>query len=105
MTSRERVINALNHKEVDRLPTSLGGSAHKVSKETFFRLLKYFSLDEKESRKELTGASYSYYHTGLWKSLGVDIIYVHMNPPEKKDKWESINAFREWGIEAEIKYG
>ena len=105
MISRERVINALNYKEVDPLPTSLGGSAHKLNNTAFFQLLKYFNLDEKESYKELTEGFYSYYHTGLWESLGVDIIYVHMKPPVTKENWSSINAFREWGIMAEIKYG
>ena len=105
MTSRERVINALNYKEVDRLPTSLGGSAHKLNNKAFFQLLKYFNLDEKESHKELTGAFYSYYHTGLWESMGVDIIYVNMKPPLNNEDWNSVNAFREWGIMAEIKYG
>ncbi len=105
MTSRERVMNALNFMEVDRLPTSLGGSAHKLHDKNFFELLKYYNLDKAESHKELTGGSYSYYHTGLWKCLGIDIMYVHLNPPVDKNEWPSTNAFREWGIQAENKYG
>lgn len=47
MTSKERVMLALNHKEPDRIPLDLGaGKACKFTKGFYLKLLKYFGMEE-----------------------------------------------------------
>lgn len=105
ITSRERVIQALSHKEPDRVPVSLGGSAHKLREGNFFKLLEYFNIDKREIHKDLTGGVYMCYHTKLWECLEVDVIYVHMKPPVSIEKWDPLNSLREWGVKCEMRNG
>jgi uroporphyrinogen decarboxylase len=46
MTSRERVLAALNHQEPDRVPTALWGSYYTLQDQTYFNLLEYLELGE-----------------------------------------------------------
>jgi len=49
MTSRERLLSALNHKEPDRIPLDLGsGQACKFTKHFYIKLLDYFGLKEED---------------------------------------------------------
>ncbi len=44
MIPRERVLNAINHKEIDRFPRDLGGVVSGISKITYERLLDYWNI-------------------------------------------------------------
>jgi len=46
MTSRERVLMALNHKEPDRVPIDLGGFQTGIHKKAYEQLLDYLGIDE-----------------------------------------------------------
>jgi uroporphyrinogen decarboxylase len=82
MTPRERVITALTHQEPDRLPISIGGSAHKLTDPTYFRLLEHFGI-EKPVEPVLTGNSFSYNDNRVLDALGTDVRYLHMHPPRE----------------------
>ena len=45
-TTRERVIAALNHKEPDRAPIILGGSANHLTEERYVLLRDYFGVQD-----------------------------------------------------------
>jgi uroporphyrinogen decarboxylase len=80
MLSRERVIRTLNHQEPDRVPVSLGGSAHKLADSRYLLLKEHFGIDG-EVEKRLTGAYLSYADNRLLDALETDIRYVHLRPP------------------------
>ncbi len=44
MIPRERVLNAIEHKEIDRFPRDLGGLVSSISKIAYQRLLNYWNL-------------------------------------------------------------
>lgn len=46
LTSRERVLCAINHKEADRVPIDLGGFQTGIHKKAYEALLEYLGLDE-----------------------------------------------------------
>lgn len=47
MTSRERVLSAINHQETDRIPVDLGGSnATTILAEAYYNLLKHLQIDK-----------------------------------------------------------
>jgi len=57
MTSRERLLSALSHKEPDRIPLDLGsGQACKFTKHFYMKLLDYFGL--KEDYPEISSKPY-----------------------------------------------
>ena len=46
MTSRARVLTALNHEEPDRVPLVLWGSYYTLNDEIYFNLLKYLKMGD-----------------------------------------------------------
>jgi uroporphyrinogen decarboxylase len=80
MLPRDRVSTALDHQEPDRIPTSLGGSAHKIADSRYHLLKEHFGIDG-DSPQRLTGAYLSYVDNRVLDALGTDIRYVHLRPP------------------------
>jgi uroporphyrinogen decarboxylase len=80
MKSRERVAAALNHREPDCVPISMGGSAHKLTDSRVELLKAHFGITG-ESPRRLTGAYLSYSDNRVLDALGTDIRYVHLRPP------------------------
>ena len=79
MLPRERVITALNHREPDRVPVSLGGSAHKIADSRYELLKEHFGISGEGARR-LTGAYLSYADNRVLDALETDIRYVHLRP-------------------------
>jgi uroporphyrinogen decarboxylase len=46
MSSRERVLTAINHQEPDRVPTALWGSYYTLQDQTYFNMLEHLNLGE-----------------------------------------------------------
>jgi uroporphyrinogen decarboxylase len=99
MKPRERVIQSLQHKEPDRVPLSLGGSAHKITDSRYFLLKDHFNI-EGNGKKRLTGAYLSYADNRLLDAIGTDIRYVHLRPPTgyMENVTESGDWIDEWGL-------
>jgi len=99
MKPRERVITTLQHKEPDRVPLSLGGSAHKISNSRYSLLKQHYGV-EGEGAKRLTGAYLSYADNRLLDAIGTDIRYVHLRPPTgyMENKEEDGTWVDEWGL-------
>lgn len=99
MLARERVIAALNHKEPDRVPVSLGGSAHKIADSRYDLLREHFHITGVGAQR-LTGAYLSYADNRILDALGTDIRYVHLRPPS--DYRSAVAAdgtwVDEWGL-------
>jgi len=49
MTSRERVLRAINHQEPDRVPIDLGGNQTGIHKLAYIELMKYLGFGDEEA--------------------------------------------------------
>ncbi len=99
MLSRDRVSRALSHNPPDRVPISLGGSAHKLSDSRYGLLKQHFGI-EGASPQRLTGAYLSYSDNRVLDALGTDIRYVHLRPPTGyvENKLPDGTWVDEWGL-------
>ena len=99
MNSRERVLAALNHQPPDRVPVSLGGSAHKLSDARTLALRQHFGLDG-EPPRVLAGPSFGYYDTQLLDILDTDIRHVFLRPADGFRTQPAADGGRldEWGL-------
>ncbi|HCO96109.1 MAG TPA: uroporphyrinogen-III decarboxylase [Phycisphaerales bacterium] len=81
MTSRERVIKALNHEEPDRIPIDLGGFQTGIHKKAYIELLDYLGIDDEptimDPVQQLAGPCEE-----LLERFHVDIRYVCAHGPE-----------------------
>jgi uroporphyrinogen decarboxylase len=98
MTSRERVIKALNHEEADRVPIDIGGGVCGLTEGAYKDLAKHLGIDAKIE-------IYDYYQRLAWvdekilKMLHVDTRYFMSGVGSKyKFKIEPDGSFiDEWG--------
>ena len=99
LTARERVVAALHHQEPDRVPVSLGGTAHKISDPLFHELRAHFGITGEPDRV-LTGISYSFSDDRLLDALDTDTRYVYMAAPEPyKRRVHADGSYdTEWGV-------
>lgn len=84
-TSLERVKAVLDHKEADRVPFDLGGSAVTgINKKSLTRLRKYLGLPEKEIQICSTISQLGFVDDDLADRLKVDVRAVDPKPSAKK---------------------
>jgi uroporphyrinogen decarboxylase len=81
MTPRERVITALNHKEPDRVPITLGGSANHLTEQRYKLLRDHFGLQDIQ-RRTLVGFYTTPDYNPLLNRLGTDFRFIHIRPPK-----------------------
>ncbi len=80
MTSRERVRTALNHREPDRVPVCIGGTAAKMTESRFDRLAAHFGI-RGQVAPVLVGPQLMRQDPRVLAALGSDVRYVHLRPP------------------------
>jgi len=99
MTHRERVLTALAHKEPDRVPLDLGGSAYSINDAHYFQLKKYLGIegDIEPYRRGHTG---NYYDERVLEALDIDCRHVGMKSPSNfQVRINPDGTFTdEWGI-------
>lgn len=78
---RERVEATLNHREPDRVPITLGGSANHLSEERFNVLREHFGF-EPLPRRTLVGFYTTPDYNPLLDRLGTDFRFLHIRPPK-----------------------
>jgi len=77
MSSRERVLTALNHQEPDRVPTALWGSYYTLQDQIYFKLLEHLSLGEPlPPFRRLKNRNSNYMDDRILDALETDIRYV-----------------------------
>jgi uroporphyrinogen decarboxylase len=81
MTPRQRVAAVLNHKEPDRVPITLGGSANHLTEERYNLLRDHFGFKD-VPRRTLVGFYTTPDYNPLLDRLGTDFRFVHMRPPQ-----------------------
>ena len=78
MTSRERVMAAINHQQPDRVPIDLGASHNTgISASALYRLRKYYGLETKPIDIYETAQLIGNVDDDLKDILGVDVIGLH----------------------------
>lgn len=77
LTHRERVLLALDHKEADRIPIDLLGSATLIVDKTYFDLLDYLGLN-KEVKPWRKGFTANYYDERILRKFDIDFRRVFM---------------------------
>jgi uroporphyrinogen decarboxylase len=80
MNPRERVIAALNHKEPDRVPIILGGSANHLTEQRYKLLRDHFGVMD-VPRRTLVGFYTTPDYNPVLDKLGTDFRFIHMRPP------------------------
>jgi uroporphyrinogen decarboxylase len=76
MTSRERVLTALNFQESDRVPVALGGGPYGIVDSLYFQLLDRFALGTPVAPFR-SGHNISYMDDRVLEKLGTDLRYVY----------------------------
>lgn len=110
MTPRERVAAALEHREPDRVPIALGGSAQHLTEQRFELLREHFGL-EPPARRTLVGFYTTPDYNPVLDKLGTDIRYLHIRPPtnyisNSMLKTEEFEVFTdEWGLTHKLRSG
>lgn len=98
MTSKERVLCAINHKQPDRIPIDLGGTACSLVDTAYFKAKKFLDIegDVEPYRK---GANVCYYDERLLDRLDIDIRRVFAKQAEEYPKYQKDGTFsNEWGL-------
>jgi uroporphyrinogen decarboxylase len=79
MTSRERVIQSLNHKEPDRVPIDLGATiVSSIVKKTYIELKQYLGMPVEEIKMLDYVQQLPYVDDGLMERFGVDFRMVQL---------------------------
>ncbi len=102
MTSRERVLAALNHEEPDRVPLALWGSYYTLNDGTYFNVLKHLDLGEPlpPFRRNMPRNS-NYYDDRVLDRLGTDVRYVWSGFTDLGGARMDGDRFDAWGVQWE----
>jgi len=104
MTHRERVIDAINHKESDRVPIDLWGSDSRLVNDFYFKIIDYLNLEPLKN-KVRPGKSAEYVDYRISDHIDSDFRHIVIGKPENftsyKDKEGTI--YDEWGIGYKLK--
>ncbi len=95
MTSRERVITALEHKEPDRVPMSMS-----ITVDAYNNLKQYLGIELEEDLKIGHWTDVPI-HPLVAEKFGLDVFWLRMGSPRKKTEQPKDPNHRldEWGIE------
>lgn len=106
MTSKERVITALRHKEPDRVPVDVWGSASRLCNKL------YLQVAEREGWKELgpvvkVSRSGDYVDDRVSELVGSDFRHTHVGKPKYFEPYinEEGYAMSEWGYGSKLVNG
>jgi len=99
MNSRERVRNALNHKETDRIPLDLWGSACRIHTEEYKKIADYLGYKEYEELVR-PGSTTEYVDYRISNKVGADFRHINIGKPDNFKSYidNKGNTIDEWGI-------
>ncbi|MBI9043285.1 MAG: hypothetical protein JEZ06_02295 [Anaerolineaceae bacterium] len=101
LTPRERARITLDHKEPDRVPISLGGSANHLTEERYNLLRDHFGVEDIPRRTSVGFYTTPDYNPVLDK-LGTDFRYIHIRMPKSYISNSMTGEFKEfideWGL-------
>lgn len=77
MKPRERVMASIDHREPDRVPIVVGGSAQKFSDPVLIKLMERFGIPKSKRKKIFCGFRFAYSCEELWQKLAIDSRYLY----------------------------
>lgn len=104
MTSRERVLTALRHKEPDRVPFDMGGSfITGINVNAYRNLLSYLGIKKDEINICDTVQQLAEVHEDVYERFGVDVRgFIPQAPSNWRLEFKEENGYisftNEWGI-------
>ncbi|HXJ80326.1 MAG TPA: uroporphyrinogen decarboxylase family protein, partial [Candidatus Methylomirabilis sp.] len=101
MTSRERVMTALNHQEPDRVPIALGqATGDGITMPAYRALLRHLGMDESRARLKDTRGQTAYPDEAVLRRFRVDMRGIALGAPDgRKEKWlDDRTVEDEWGV-------
>jgi uroporphyrinogen decarboxylase len=104
MKSRERFLLACQHKEADRIPISLGGTAGKVYESTMRQMMDFYGIPQDKIEFYPAGFKYVPFCEELYRCLGVDnrTIYPMSSSKEMLEAQKNQGSFTSrWGCRFE----
>lgn len=105
MSPKERVLSAINHREPDRVPIAIGGSAQKFAEPVIIKLVEYFGIPKERLQYVFTGWCFTFFCEDLWDKLEIDTRYVYLNPREEftvNIQREGRKYVNEWGLDLDF---
>lgn len=107
MTSRERVRMVLNHKEPDRVPVDLWGSASRILTEQYKKVAESCGLSVRKEDLLRPGTTTEYVDYRISDIVESDFRHINILPPENFQKYqdEEGNLIDEWGIGRKLFHG
>ena len=98
MTSKERVLRAINHQETDRVPLDLGGMACSLLDGVYFKLKDYLGFKE-NIQPFREGSNSCYYDERILDYFDIDIRRIFVKTTGKFPIHNPDGTFQnEWGI-------
>lgn len=98
MNSKERVLRAINHQPVDRVPVDLGGAACCMVDEAYFKVKEALGI-EGNIEPYRKGSNVCYYDERVLERLGVDVRRVFARQTDNYPKYHEDGTFsNEWGL-------
>lgn len=99
MTSRERVRMALAHKEADRVPVDLWGSASRIQTDLYLKIIEELKFTEPGSRIR-PGTATEFVDFRLSDYFNVDFRHIDIRKPREFQSYTDAkgNIIDEWGV-------
>ena len=101
MTSRERVEAALAHREPDRVPIDIWGSASRINTDLYMRVAEKLGIDYENTRRLIRpGSDTMYEDYALADALGSDFRHINIGKPKGFKSYTDENGYiiDEWGV-------
>jgi uroporphyrinogen decarboxylase len=98
MTSCERVLRALNHKEADRVPIDIGSPVTSIHKDAYLRLKKHLGLGDSAPEIIDNMQQVVKVEEPLLELFSVDTKHIFLNPAKGWQKLPDGTFRDEWGI-------
>lgn len=99
MTSKERVLAAINHQEIDRIPIDLGGSACSLVDTAYFNLKDHLGIKGDIDPYRQKVSNVCYYDERILDHFDVDIRRLIAHQAPTMPKYNSDGTFsNEWGL-------
>lgn len=101
LSSIERIIKTLEHKEPDRIPIDLGGTFNtSITIKAYKKLLSYLGISKKEIQPMLLDAQVAKVDEDVIKIFGVDVkgLFPHSSSNWKEEERQYFYLVDEWGV-------
>jgi len=102
MNPRERVLTAISHREPDRIPIAIGGSAQKFPEEVIREMIGQYGIPEDSLRPVFAQFRFEYISEPLWEVLGADFRHVYWLPEQGFNlelQQQGAAYIDEWGLD------